>query len=116
MRRSDAERRNQLLYREVNRRIGEMHDSFGEDGRVQLVCECGREDCTATFEMTEAQYDGLLTDENRILVAAEHRSSINGRQLAEYDGFHVLGVPASYRPLAHETPIAAWRTIGETRR
>jgi hypothetical protein len=94
MRESNADRRNQRLYREVDRRIREVHDSFGADGRVQLVCEYGREDCTATFEMTKAPFDGLLTDDGRILVAAEHRSSINGRLVAEHDGVHVLGVPS----------------------
>jgi hypothetical protein len=74
-------RQNQLLHREVNRRIREISDSFGREGSVQFLCECGREDCRATVELTEADLDGLLGDDHRVVVAAQHRSSVDGARL-----------------------------------
>jgi hypothetical protein len=85
---SSGNRRIHLLYREVNKRIREVSESFAEDGPVQFLCECGREDCTATFELTQAQFDGLLSDASGMLLATDHEPSRNGaRVLAKYDKF-----------------------------
>jgi len=84
----NQDRRNQLLFREVNERIREVSDGWGTDGAVEFLCECGRADCTATFALTDAQFDGLLGNEDRFVLASEHRSKANcHRILAEYDGF-----------------------------
>jgi hypothetical protein len=84
-------RRNQLLFREVNKRILEVSEGWGPDGGVEFLCECGRAGCMATFTMTEAQFDGLLGNGERYVLASEHRSHANGhRVLAEYDGFLVV--------------------------
>ena len=81
----------QSLYRAVNERIREVSKDFGSDSKVGFLCECGREDCIVTFELTQAQYDGLLSDTGRVLLASEHRASLNGaRVLAEYDAFIVV--------------------------
>jgi hypothetical protein len=87
----NGDRRNQLLFREVNKRIREVSDGWGPNGGVEFVCECGREDCTATFALNEAQFDGLLGNGDRFVLASEHRSEPNGQRiLAEYDGFLVV--------------------------
>ena len=83
--------KHQRLYREVNKRIREVSDLFGKDGPVEFLCECGREHCTATFALTQAQFDGLASGAERVLLAAEHRRSLNGRRIvAEYQDFLVL--------------------------
>ena len=87
----NGDRRNQLLFREVNQRIREVSDGWGRDGVVEFLCECGHEECVATFALTEAQFDGLLGNEDRFVLASEHRSEANGhRILAEYDDFLVV--------------------------
>jgi hypothetical protein len=87
----NGDRRNQLLFREVNQRIREVSDGWGPDGAVEFLCECGHEECVATFALTEAQFDGLLGNEDRFVLASEHRSEANGhRILAEYDDFLVV--------------------------
>ena len=87
----NGDRRNQLLFRKVNTRIREASDGGGPDGGVELLCECRRPECMATFALTEAQFDGLLGNEDRFVLASDHRSEANGhRILAEYDGFLVV--------------------------
>lgn len=81
----------QCLYREVNKRIREVSEAFGSYGKVGFLCECGHEDCVVTFELTQAQYDDLLSDPGGALLASEHRASLDGaRVLAEYDAFIVV--------------------------
>ena len=87
----DGIERQKLLFREVNKRIREVSDSFGSDGNVEFLCECGRDGCTATFVLTHAQFDGLLTEPTHFLLASEHRESANGAHvIAEYDEFLVV--------------------------
>ena len=88
---SNGGRRKQLLFREVNKRIRELSGGWGTDGSVEFICECGRDDCMATFALTEAQFDGLLANADRFVLASKHRAEANrGRVLAEYDGFLVV--------------------------
>jgi hypothetical protein len=83
----------QPLYREVNRRIREVCDSWDGDDAIDFLCECGHPECTATFGLTVAQFDGFAGDGTR-LVASEHRNELRGERLiAEYAGFVVVGTP-----------------------
>jgi hypothetical protein len=68
----NGDRQNQLLFREVNKRIREVTEGWGSEGPVQFHCECGREDCTATLELTPAQFDDLASGDDRFLVARGH--------------------------------------------
>ena len=87
---NNRNRQQQLVFREVNKRIREVSDGWGPNGRVEFLCECGREDCVATFALTEAQFDELLGNADWFVVASEHRSEANGQRiLGAYDGFLV---------------------------
>ncbi len=91
----NGDRRDQLLFREVNRRIREVSD--GLDGRVEFLCECGRADCTASVEVRPAQFDDLLSDDCRFLIARECQS-LNGQAVvAEYGDYLVLKTEAALK-------------------
>jgi hypothetical protein len=91
----NGDRRDQPLFREVNRRIREISD--GLDGRVEFLCECGRADCTATVEATPTQFDDLLSDDGRFLIARECQS-LNGQAVvAEYGDYLVLKAEAALK-------------------
>jgi 3-oxoacyl-[acyl-carrier-protein] synthase III len=84
-------RRNQRLYREVNQHIREVTESFGTDGPAEFLCECGRDDCTATVEFTRVQYDSLLGDGGgAVLLAAEHARGLNGNRVLAENGRFVI--------------------------
>ena len=74
----NGDTRDQLLFREVNKRIREVSAGGELDWRVEFLCECGRADCIATFKLTPAQFDGLLSDDGRFLIARECQS-LNGQ-------------------------------------
>jgi hypothetical protein len=89
----NGDRRNQLLFREVNKRIREVSD--GLHVRVEFLCECGHADCTATVEAMAAQFDELLSDDGRFLIAREHQS-LNGQPvIADYGDYLVLRAEAA---------------------
>jgi hypothetical protein len=72
-------KRTQVLYREVNKRIREVIGSLESDGNAQFVCECGEDNCTATFQLSPRLFDEVASDGN-CLVAAHH-NEITGRQV-----------------------------------
>jgi hypothetical protein len=64
---------NQLLFRQVNERIEELailHE-FG-DARLGLVCECPNLHCTASIELTAAEYEDLRVHVDRFAIAPDH--------------------------------------------
>jgi hypothetical protein len=88
----NGDRRNQLLFREVNKRILEVTEGWGSEGGVEFLCECGRDDCTITLELAPAQFERLLGDEGRFLIARECQS-LNARPAVEEDGGHFVLMP-----------------------
>jgi hypothetical protein len=50
--------RHRLLLREVNDRIRELNASFGtENGSLELVCECAREECVQRIKVHPSVYE-----------------------------------------------------------
>jgi hypothetical protein len=89
----NGDRRTQILFREVNTRIREVSGSLWADGRSEYLCECEREDCTATVVMTPDEFDGLSGTRDRLALALEHKGSLGRhRVVAEHDGFLVVTV------------------------
>src|SRR5207237_4521720 len=67
-----ANRKRQLLLRDVNARIREISDRFGTvDETYRLICECGRADCEERVDVPVAAYDDLRR-KDVFLVAPAH--------------------------------------------
>jgi hypothetical protein len=89
---------NYRVYREVNNRIREISDSFGVEGSADFLCECGSQSCLAPVRLTHAQFDGLLGDEaDRVLLAALHRSSLDGERIVVEHKDFVVVIPQEER-------------------
>jgi hypothetical protein len=68
--------RNEVLFREVNERIEEISRELTDREqpleRLELVCECGREDCTEMLEATLAEYESVRANPRHFLVLPGH--------------------------------------------
>jgi anti-sigma B factor antagonist len=71
---SDKEARNRAVFREVNERIEQIADGFGDDGHNRLICECGNPECTQQIELTAAEYERVREHAGRFLVALNHEN------------------------------------------
>ena len=69
--------RNEALFREVNERIVELESGYeGEDSALMgFVCECPREDCSETIDLTRAQYERVRGDPQWFLVLPGHEDA-----------------------------------------
>jgi hypothetical protein len=64
---------NEALFREVNERIREISDSFGQDDSTyDFLCECSDPTCTKRVVLTRAEYEEVRSDATRFVVAKGH--------------------------------------------
>jgi hypothetical protein len=86
--------KNEGLFREVNERILELEEAFGEaagdHNRAGFVCECSRADCTSKVEMTPDEYRGVREKPTQFLVAPGHVDPDHERVVRATDRFVVV--------------------------
>ena len=64
---------NQIIFREVNDRIGELAEKF-ETSPIDFVCECSRQDCTATVELDLEEYRAIRCSPTLFVIAPDHET------------------------------------------
>jgi hypothetical protein len=83
--------RNQVFFREVNERIAEAGtDMFSEDEQRELLCECGRIDCTERFSMTFAEYRRVRQSPRRFIVVPGHEDAAVERVVERRPGCWIV--------------------------
>jgi hypothetical protein len=64
---------NEALFRDVNERIREIADTFGQkDAAYDFLCECSDPMCADRVVMTPAEYEYVRSDPTRFVVAKGH--------------------------------------------
>jgi hypothetical protein len=64
---------NEVLFRTLNDRIGDLNDRFGVPSeRVEIVCECGRGDCIERIAVEPDAYRRLREEPFRFAVVHGH--------------------------------------------
>jgi hypothetical protein len=72
---SERERRlglNEAVFREVNERIEDLAERFNIRDQLDLICECGDENCTERISMAHAEYEELRSDPRQFAVLSGH--------------------------------------------
>lgn len=80
------------MYRSVNREIEHAAKQLGDgpSDELQLICECGQPDCTATLTLTIASYDDIHRQRDRFAVAPGHENPDLERIVKKTDDFVVV--------------------------
>jgi hypothetical protein len=64
---------NEAIFRDVNERIREISDTFGQkDETYDFLCECSDPKCAERVVMTSAEYEYVRADPTRFVVAKGH--------------------------------------------
>ena len=66
--------RNEAMYRATNREIEQTAKEWGDGSRDQLevICECGRDDCSEKLDLTIDEYDEAHQERDQFVVASGH--------------------------------------------
>lgn len=85
---------NEVLFREVNERIEAISHELSAcerpPARLELVCECGRGDCSETLEATVAQYESVRANPRRFLVIPGHEDTETAPVVERANHFFVV--------------------------
>jgi hypothetical protein len=82
---------NEVLFRTLNDRIGDLNDRFGvRSNAVEIVCECGRGDCLERLELEPAAYRRLREDPFRFAVVHGHEDPASEVVVDETDTYLVV--------------------------
>jgi hypothetical protein len=97
--------RNQALYREVNERIEELNEAFGEiSGEFLVVCECGDPVCAEQIALSRRAYERTRANPAQFIVRPGHQVAAVEEIVATEPEYMVVekheGTPAR---LAEET-------------
>ena len=69
---------NEVRFRALNERLRDSGAAWeGREGVLNLVCECGDEDCTAAIELNVREYEAVRAVETQfVLVRGHERTEI----------------------------------------
>jgi hypothetical protein len=84
--------KNESLFREVNERIRGLADTFlvGRDDRQRFVCECSRNGCSESVELTLEEYADVRASDVRFVVCPDHVDPEHERVVLKTERYWVV--------------------------
>lgn len=88
---SSGERRalNENVFREMNERLEQLGEEFGE-GVVDFLCECADPACSASLSVPVSVYEAVRDQPRRFLVLPGHQREGVERVVEEYADYLVI--------------------------
>jgi hypothetical protein len=68
--------KNETVFRAANREIerAEQEAGGGTHQLIEVLCECGREECSGLISLTVAEYEGVHSEDDRFVVLRGHEN------------------------------------------
>jgi hypothetical protein len=82
---------NEVRFRALNERLRGGSGTWGPgEGALELVCECGDEDCTDAIRLTPRDYEAVRSDEAQFIVVPGHERRHAEDVVDEREGWLVV--------------------------
>lgn len=81
---------NEKLFREVNERVEDLHESFHSGAEPEWVCECGDETCFERVKLDLGEYREIRSHGDWFIVKPSHVTAAVERIVREQDGYAVV--------------------------
>jgi hypothetical protein len=95
---------NEARFRSLNERLRQSSGTWGPgEGALELVCECGDEDCTDAIRLTPRDYEAVRSDEAQFIVVPGHERREVEDVVGERDGWLVVRKRGEAAEIAAET-------------
>lgn len=84
--------KNETVFRAANREIkhAEKEAGGGADKIIEVLCECGREECSGLIALTVAEYEAVHSQDDRFVVLRGHESAEIERVVEDRAGYLVV--------------------------
>jgi hypothetical protein len=89
-RRAEQVSANEVAHRRLNERIEDSYESHSVESPMDVVCECGLEDCDVFLKVNKAEYEEVRADGRQFLIFAEHFNPGVDRVVSQGDRFTVV--------------------------
>ena len=77
---------NEAVFREVNERVEEIHQTLGTDtGLLDIICECGALTCTERISVPIAEYERARSDATHFLLQVGHEDPTVERMIENHE-------------------------------
>jgi hypothetical protein len=88
---SGAERQalNENIFREVNERLEQLGQEYGDDA-VEFLCECADPDCTSALSIPVTVYEAVRDHPRRFVIVPGHEREGVERVVEEHAGYLVV--------------------------
>lgn len=82
---------NEALFRKVNERIQDVQEALSAfTGALEIVCECGKIECSALLSVTTDDYENLRSEATWFAVTPGHEIVAVERIVASRDGYEIV--------------------------
>lgn len=84
--------KNEAVFRATNRELeaAEQEVGGGTAESLEVLCECGRQDCSGVITLTVGEYDGVHAQDDRFVVLRGHESPDIERVVEEHGDYLVV--------------------------
>lgn len=84
--------KNETVFRAANREIerADEEGGAGPDEQIEVLCECGREECDGVITLAVREYDGVHSQADRFVVLRGHESAEIEKVVEERAGYLVV--------------------------
>ena len=95
------QRRNQILFREVNERVREVAAPWlGAREKGEFLCECGDEACIATIRLDLEEYEAVRASPHRFVLVPGHQDGEVEATTVQGNGRFVVVERSAFREQA----------------
>ena len=82
----------QAFFRAVNERVWELTDAYVSSELLEILCECGREECLQPITISAEEYDGVRRFPTRFVVRPGHVANEVEREVETTDRYTIVEV------------------------
>jgi len=80
---------NENIFREVNERLEQLGEEYGDDA-VEFLCECADPDCTAALSIPVTAYEAVRDHPRRFVIVPGHERGRIERVVEEHADYLVV--------------------------
>ena len=102
--RNDRIAKNETVMRAANRELQQAEEevSNGSEARLEVLCECGRDDCDGVLTITLAEFEEVHSQGDRFVILYGHNTPGIETVVEERDGYLVVDKFGEAEEIAEE--------------
>ena len=84
--------KNEAVFRATNRELERVDQEEGgpADGLLEVICECGRDPCSAVITLTASEYHSVHSQNDRFVVVPGHQTEEIERVVDDREAYLVV--------------------------